>query len=84
MLMMVLLLPKTRRSKKKSNKRNGDSKGKTRSEHLRSTQSMSGLEESNQLKSDLKSLGLSTKGSKAELRARLAVAQPNVRSPVTL
>jgi hypothetical protein len=77
---------KTRRSQKKSIKGNGDSKGKTRGDRLPSTQNLSGLEESNQLKSDLKSLGLSTKGSKAELRARLAVAQRagNVRSPVTL
>lgn len=32
----------------------------------------SGLEESRQLKAELKARGLSTKGSKAELRARLA------------
>ncbi len=34
----------------------------------------SGLEESRQLKAELKARGLSTKGSKAELRARLAGA----------
>ena len=34
----------------------------------------SGLEESRKLKAELKALGLSTKGSKAELRARLAEA----------
>ena len=34
----------------------------------------SGLEESRKLKAELKARGLSTKGSKAELRARLAEA----------
>lgn len=64
---------KTEGSKRSANKAADEEK--TRSEPVQSPPSLSGLDESNQLKSDLKSLGLSTKGSKAELRTRLATAQ---------
>lgn len=70
--------PKQKQTQHKPAKARSESSSRKASSAAAATDVSAGLEESKMLKQELKARGLSTKGSKADLKARLAESKSSV------